>query len=68
MRSLLTIKIDVTPKLLRQIADELEVKMKHARIGEFVPYHPFYSKCGETEVHLVADQEAFQQHGQSRWT
>jgi hypothetical protein len=51
------VRIDCTPRDLREIADELEKAFAVARIGDDVPRVKRYSADGELEVDFVIDQE-----------
>ena len=54
------IKIVVTPKTLRAIADDLEQRTEQAKPGENIPAHAFYND-GLTVI-LLSDYEAFNTH------
>ena len=58
------IRIDVTPKMLREIADILEAKWKRAVLGEVVPRYELEDHTHKLEVWFVVDQEAM--HNEER--
>lgn len=53
-----TITVYTTPKQLRRIAAEMEVKMAHKRLGEEIHKETIYLD-NRTSVVLAVDQDAF---------
>lgn len=51
------VRVYVTPKHLREVADTIERRMAQARLGEDVPKVTLYGDG--VELDLVADQDAF---------
>ena len=74
MRTETIITIDVTPRLLREIASGMERSMEMACAGQKCPSHTFYgdfSKPDRINVKLMADQSAYHDHksgNKSKWT
>ncbi len=58
----------VTPKLLREWADDLDQAIRKATIGQNCPSRSFYGD--DIQIKLMADQTAFEKYktGQLDWS